>query len=162
MHLSNIKNASIALVFVLLLTLPPLVFAQTEASTSDATTNVNDLLQYEWPQIHGDSGFTRFSEGPAPEVSDILWKANVTGIESYLTAFNGKIFVTTTTNVIALDKDTGATVWNTKLPSTQRWPAVFKIDDERLVIGPYCLETETGDLLWTSEDFSAKVSYWAE
>ena len=37
--------------------------------------NDSDLLQYEWPQIHGDSGFTRFSEGPAPESSNIMWKS---------------------------------------------------------------------------------------
>ena len=31
-----------------------------------------------------------------------------------------------------------------------------------LIIGKYCLETETGEILWTSDEFSAKVSYWAE
>jgi outer membrane protein assembly factor BamB len=131
-------------------------------STVNAAMDYGDLLQYEWPQIHGDPGFTRFSEGPAPEAPDILWKTTIKGIESYVTAFNGKVFVTTATDVIALDKDTGTTIWNTTLPDRQRWPAVFKIDETRLVIGKHCLETETGDILWTSEDFSAKVSYWAE
>ena len=42
-----------------------------EPSNSESVSN-DDLLQYEWPQIHGDSGFTRYSEGPAPESSDIL------------------------------------------------------------------------------------------
>ena len=131
----------------------------------DANTTLDDygdLLQYEWPQIHGDSGFTRYSEGPAPEAADILWKTTIKGIESYVAAFNGKIFVTTSRNVIALDKDTGATIWNTTLPDRQRWPAVFKIDETRLIISKYCLETETGDILWTSDEFSAKVSNWAE
>ena len=121
-----------------------------------------DLLQYEWSQIHGDPGFTRFSEGPAPESPDILWKTTIEGIQSYVTAFNGKVLVTTATNVIALDKDTGAIIWNTLFPSRQRWPAVFKIDETRLVVAEYCLETETGEILWTSDEFSAKVSYWAE
>ncbi len=121
-----------------------------------------DLLQYEWPQIHGDSGFTRFSEGPAPEAADILWKTTIDGIESYIAAFNGKVFVTTSRNVIALNKDTGAIIWNTTLPDRQQWPAVFKIDETRLIISKYCLETETGEILWTSDEFSAKVSYWAE
>ena len=121
-----------------------------------------DLLQYEWPQIHGDSGFTRFSEGPAPEAADILWKTTIEGIESYIAAFNGKVFVTTSRNVIALNKDTGAIIWNTTLPDRQQWPAVFKIDETRLIISKYCLETETGEILWTSDEFSAKVSYWAE
>jgi outer membrane protein assembly factor BamB len=122
----------------------------------------DDLLQYEWPQIHGDPGFTRFSEGPAPESSAILWKTTIDGIQSYVTAFNGKVLVTTATNVIALDKDTGVIIWNTSLPGNMRWPAVFKIDEKRLVVAEYCLEIETGEILWTSDDFSAKVSYWAE
>jgi len=62
----------------------------------DAATDYGDLLQYEWPQIHGDSAFTRFSAGPAPEAPDILWKTTIRGIQSYVAAFNGKIFVTTT------------------------------------------------------------------
>ena len=122
----------------------------------------DDLLQYEWPQIHGDPDFTRFSEGPAPESPEILWKTTIEGIQSYVTAFNGKVLVTTATNVIALDKDTGAIIWSTPFPRSQRWPAVFKIDETRLVVAEYCLETETGEILWTSSEFSAKVSYWAE
>jgi outer membrane protein assembly factor BamB len=132
---------------------------------SDSVSGIvddDDLLQYEWPQIHGDPGFTRFSEGPAPESADILWKTTIEGIQSYVTAFNGKVLVTTATNVMALDKDTGAIVWNTSLPGNMRWPAVFKIDENRLVVAEYCLETETGEILWISDDFSAKVSYWAE
>jgi len=132
------------------------------ASANVLTDDYGDLLQYEWPQIHGDSGFTRFSEGPAPESSGILWKTTIEGIQSYVTAFNGKVLVTTTTNVIALDKDTGAVIWNTTFPVSQRWPAVFKIDEIHLVVAKYCLEIETGEILWTSDEFFAKVSYWAE
>jgi hypothetical protein len=103
-------------------------FSDSVSGIVNASTTIDDygdLLQYEWPQIHGDSGFTRFSEGPAPEAPDILWKTTIMGIESYVTAFNGKVFVTTTTNVIALNKDTGTIIWNTTLPDPQRWPAVF-------------------------------------
>ena len=50
---------------------------------------------------------------------DILWKTTIKGIQSYVTAFNGKVLVTTATNVIALDKDTGAIIWNTTLPNSQ-------------------------------------------
>ena len=127
-----------------------------EAATDD------DLLQYEWPQIHGDSAFTRFSAGPAPEAADILWKTTIEGIESYVAAFNGKVFVTTATNIVALNKDTGTIIWNTTLPDSQRWSAVFKIDDTHLVIGKHCLDVENGEKIWTSDEFSAKVSYWAE
>jgi outer membrane protein assembly factor BamB len=132
---------------------------------SDSVSGIadeGDLLQYEWSQIHGDPGFTRFSEGPAPESSEMLWKTTIEGIQSYVTAFNGKVLVTTATNVIALNKDTGTVIWNTTVPGNMRWPAVFKIDETRLVVAEYCLETESGEILWISEEFSAKVSYWAE
>ena len=142
-----------------------MAFPDSVSGSVDASAPIydyDDLLQYEWPQIHGDPGFTRFSEGPAPESSDTLWKTTIEGIQSYVTAFNGKVLVTTTTDVIALDKDTGAIIWNTTLPSRQRWSAVSKIDETRLVVAKYCLEIETGEILWTSDKFSAKVSYWAE
>jgi outer membrane protein assembly factor BamB len=158
----NPKRTSALIAFLSVLLMASSFFLAFPASGQSTITSATDLLQYEWPQIHGDPTFSRFSAGPAPESPDILWKTSVKGIESYVAAFNGKIFVTTDTNVIALNKDTGAVEWNTTLPSRQRWPAVFKIDETHLVIGQYCLETETGEILWTSEDFSAKVSFWAE
>jgi len=121
----------------------------------DTTTNYGDLLQYEWTQTHGDSDFTRFSAGPAPEAPDILWKATIKGIQSYLAAFNGKVLVTTKTNVIALDKDTGAVIWNTTFPEHQKWPEIYKIDDSHMVVGNSCFDPETGRILWTSDDFSS-------
>jgi len=147
-----------------------MVFSNSASDTVDASsvpTNVNastdysDLLQYEWPQIHGDPAFTRFSAGPAPEAPDILWKRTIKGIQSYVGAFNGKVFVTTTTNVITLDKDTGSTVWNTTLPAPEQWAAVYKIDNTHLVIGKYCLDIETGKVLWVSDEFSARTTYFA-
>lgn len=113
------------------------------------------LLQYEWPQLQGDPSFTRFSAGPAPEAPDFLWKTNITGIQSYVTAFNGKVFVTTKTTVFALDRETGSILWNTTVPAPGSWPAVYKIDDTRLVIGNSSLDVETGRILWTSPVFSA-------
>ncbi len=74
------------------------------------------MLQYEWPQFQGDSSFTRFSSGPAPEAPDFLWKTNITGIQSYVVAFSGKVFVTTKTTVFALDKETGEILWDTLVP----------------------------------------------
>jgi outer membrane protein assembly factor BamB len=113
------------------------------------------LLQYEWPQFQGDSSFTRFSTGPAPEAPDILWKTNITGIQSYVAAFNGKVFVTTKTAVFALDRETGSILWNTTVPAPGPWPAVYKIDETHLVIGNSSLDIDTGRILWTSESFSA-------
>lgn len=162
------KKPITSISLVLLLTLPLLLIAlgssTTELSHSPLTHNkssIVDLGLYDWPQIHGDPSFTRFSSGPAPEAADVLWKTKIPGLQSYTTAFNNKIFVTTRTAVLALDKDTGITVWNTTLPSLGLWAAVYKIDDTRLVVGRYCLETETGKVLWESGDFSARLTYFS-
>jgi outer membrane protein assembly factor BamB len=125
---------------------------------SSTETGKSDLLQYEWPQFQGDSSFTRFSAGPAPETPDILWKANITGIQSYISAFNGKVFVTTKTAVFALDRETGGILWNTTVPASGPWPAVYKIDDTHLVLGNSSLDIETGRILWTSDKFCATPS----
>ena len=172
MGISKCTYGIVVTVLALLLILSAFIaLSNSTSSTVDASiaptnvgaaTDYGDLLQYEWPQIHGDPAFTRFSAGPAPEAPDILWKTTIEGIQSYVAAFNGKVFVTTKTNVIALDKDTGSIVWNTTLPDRQRWPAVFKIDETHLVIGKHCLDVENGEILWTSDEFSAKVFYWAE
>jgi outer membrane protein assembly factor BamB len=171
MKIQNRNNKIVASILVSLLIFSSLILfsgsiiSNVNASgnpTANITNDYGNLLQYEWPQIHGDPGFTRFSAGPAPEASDILWKTTVNDIQSYVTAFNGKVLVTTSTNVIALDKDKGNVLWNITLPDIQRWPAIFKIDETHLVISNYCLEIETGKILWTSNEFSAKVSYWAE
>jgi outer membrane protein assembly factor BamB len=149
------KYAAVVCLLVLLLILSSVMFSASLGGIVNAstTTYADDLLQYEWTQTHGDSGFTRFSSGPAPEAPDILWKANVKGIKSYLAAFNGKVLVTTKTNVIALDKDTGAVLWNTSLPEIQNWPEIYKIDDSHMVVGNCCLDTESGEILWTSSEF---------
>ena len=66
------------------------------AQTNDNLTSANvNLNQYEWPQFQGNESFTRFSAGSAPNTSSILWKANITGIQPYITAFDGLIFVGT-------------------------------------------------------------------
>jgi outer membrane protein assembly factor BamB len=116
------------------------------------------LLQYEWPQSQGDAAFTRFSAGPAPEAPDILWKGNVTGIQPYITAFNGMIFVSTKTAVFALDRETGQILWNTTIPAPGDWPQIFEVDSTHLVAGSSCLDPATGEILWTSPIFSAAPS----
>ncbi len=126
----------------------------TATANASASTTAGDasLLQYEWPQLSGDQSFNRFSAGPAPESPDILWKTPMLDIQPYIVAFNGKVFVTTSTAIFALDKDTGRTVWTTNLPGLGQWSAVYKIDDNRLIVGQYCLETETGKIFWTANN----------
>lgn len=146
----------IALVAVLIASLYVREWYLSFLEKQEAETGSSDpLLKYEWPQLQGDPAFTRFSAGPAPEAPDVLWKTNITGIQSYVTAFNGKVFVTTKTTVYALDRETGAILWSTEVPAPGAWPAVYKIDDTHLVIGNSSLDIETGRILWTSPVFSS-------
>ena len=97
--------------------------------------------------------FTRFSAGPAPDTSSILWKANVTGVQSYLAAFDGFIYVCTNTSVVALDQS-GKIAWQTAIPMPRNWPIAYKIDDSHMIVEGTCLDPKTGNILWTSSQFS--------
>jgi outer membrane protein assembly factor BamB len=134
------------------------VFAQ---ETTNSTSNNDNLNQYEWPQFQADSSFSRFSAGPAPDTSSILWKANVTGIQPYLSAFNGMIFVGTNTSMVAVNKDTGNIVWKTDIPMNKTWPIAYKIDDSHLIVESSCLNPETGNILWTSISFCADTGIFS-
>ena len=127
------------------------VGAQTSGSITSANSN---LLQYEWPQFMGDSSFSRFSAGPAPDTSSILWKANVSGIQTYISAFDGLIFVGTNTSVVALNGQTGEQAWKTDIPMPRPWPIAYKIDDSHMVVEGTCLDPKTGNILWTSSNFT--------
>jgi outer membrane protein assembly factor BamB len=122
------------------------VYAQTSSSSN--------LNQYEWPQFEGDSSYTRYSAGPAPATSNVLWKANIPGIQPYMAAFNGKIYVANVTWVYALDQD-GKIVWQTQLPQQTTWPIAYKIDSSHMIVESYCLNPDTGAILWKSPDFNA-------
>jgi len=129
---------------------------------SNGETETKDvLLQYEWPQFQCDASFTRFSAGPAPETSNILWKANVAGIQTYISAFDGMIFVGTKTSVVALDKETGNVLWETEIPMPRTWPIAYKIDDAHMVVESSCLDPKTGDILWTSSEFCADTGIFS-
>jgi outer membrane protein assembly factor BamB len=138
-----------------------LSYSQSVNETSVGSTNSIALSQYEWPQIQGDSSSARFSSGPAPESADILWKTTITGIQSYAAAFNGEVFVTTPTQVIALDEDTGNIIWETTVKGLDQCSAVYKINGTYLVAGTECLNIETGKVVWTSADFSTGSSPFA-
>jgi outer membrane protein assembly factor BamB len=135
-------------------------FAFVSINGQNDTTNITrtsdqGLLQFEWPQNGGNSAFSRFSAGPAPSTSDILWKANVTNIRSFIAAFNGMVFVSSDTSVIALNRDTGETLWTRDIPMNGTWPVAYKIDSEHMVVEGTCLDPETGNILWSSNSFSA-------
>jgi outer membrane protein assembly factor BamB len=122
-----------------------------------ATSNSGTLNQYEWPEFQGDSAFSRFSAGPAPSTSNVLWKANITGILPYIVAFDGLIFVCNNTSVFAVDQ-TGHIAWEKTVSMTGTWPIVYKIDNSHLVVENNCLDPKTGNTLWTSNDFTADTA----
>ena len=134
--------------------------ASAQVTTNTTSTNDN-LNQYEWSQFQGDSSFTRFSAGPAPDTSATLWKANITGIQPYLAAFDGMIFVGTNTSIVALDKETGNVVWETAIPMNRTWPIAYKIDDSHMVVESSCLDPKTGNILWTSASFCADTGIFS-
>ena len=130
----------------------------TAKASAVASPYTNTLLnQYEWPSFQGDSSCTRFSAGPAPDTSNILWKVNVTGIQPYLSAFDGMIFVCTNSSVVALDQ-AGNIVWMENIPMNGTWPAVYKIDSSHMVVEGTCLDPATGNILWTSSQFCEDTS----
>ena len=124
------------------------ICANAQTSTNTGATNIN-LNQYDWPQPQGDSAVARFSDGPAPDTSAILWKANITATQPYITAFDGLIFVCTNTSVVALDQS-GNIAWNTAIPMNGTWPIAYEIDSSHMIVEGTCLNPQTGQILWTS------------
>jgi outer membrane protein assembly factor BamB len=127
-------------------------FTRAQINTNTISSSIID--RYEWTQSQGDASFTRFSSGPAPNTPNILWKASIPGIQPYITAFNGMIFVGTNTSMVAVDQG-GNIVWKTAIPMNKTWPIAYKIDDSHLVVESSCLNIMTGQILWTSPNFSS-------
>jgi len=157
-HIS--RKIFVTVILALLLASTFLASASTKTNANaQVNTSGNTLTQYEWSQFQGDSAFSRFSAGPAPDKSAILWKANVAGIQPYITAFNGMIYVCTNSSVLALDRETGNTIWQTVIPVinnlTHSWPVAYKIDDSHMIVESTCLDPASGNILWTSRQFSA-------
>jgi outer membrane protein assembly factor BamB len=144
-----------AIILVLMLIATEFVMISTFGGNAATASSQDTLLQYEWPHFMGDSSFSRFSAGPAPDTSAVLWKANVTGIQTYVSAFDGMVFVGTNTSVVALDKDTGEVIWETNIPMPRTWPIAYKIDDSHMIVESSCLDPKTGSILWTSSTFCA-------
>jgi eukaryotic-like serine/threonine-protein kinase len=127
----------------------------TAFANPSSTSSYGDLSKYEWPQFTGDSAFSHFSSGPAPEAADILWKTNITSIQPYISAFNNMIFAMNKNTVFAINPQTGNVLWQTSVPDAGPWPAVYKIDATHMVVGNSCLDPQNGRIIWISSSFSA-------
>jgi len=134
-----------------------------------------DLMQYEWPSIQGQpypghTGTYR-SLGPAPNAPDILWKITINDVlpagytlSNYIYAFNGKVFIRiqktlTTGGLVAIDAFTGEKIYQvTNLTDTgfaySGGPAgvgLWKISDDLMVFGRYCLRISDGSIVWIAQ-----------
>ncbi len=155
------KHLYLGIVLILLVILSSAIILDIwYLNNSSHNGNAVSPLDYEWTQPQGNSGFTRYSAGLAPNSSDLMWKTNITGVQSFLSAFNGKIFVTTKTQVFALDKDTGDFIWNTTVPAPGPWPMVYKIDSGHMIVEGTCLDPQNGDILWTSDTFGTDTGLY--
>lgn len=130
-------------------------FTVINANAASSSDEKASLLNFEWPQFNGDSSFSRYSAGPAPSTPDILWKTNLTNIHSYLAAFNGMVFVSAGSEIIALDPETGQIIWRKTIYMNGTWPVAYKIDETHMIVESTCLDIETGQILWTSTNFCA-------
>ncbi|MCL2134830.1 MAG: PQQ-binding-like beta-propeller repeat protein [Candidatus Bathyarchaeota archaeon] len=124
-------------------------------SRNNSSPAVASTLKSEWTQLNGDASFTRFSYSPAPSTSEIDWRADIEDLRSYLTAFDGFLFAVSNDTLFALYYDSGITAWDQKIQMKDNWPVAYKLDDTRMLVESTCLETATGKILWTSNDFCA-------
>ena len=156
------KTKAITVLAILLVStvLASVSIYQPSVNAQTSTLSSPNLNQYEWPQFQGDSSFARFSDGPAPNTSNILWETNVTGIQPYLSAFDGFIFLGTNTSIVALSQD-GSVAWQTIIPMNGTWPIAYKIDSSHLVAESSCLDPQTGKILWTSTQFCADTGIFS-
>ena len=60
------------------------------------------------------------------------------------------VFATTNTSVLALDRDTGKTLWATEISMNGTWPVAYKIDGAHMIVEGTCLDPQTGQILWTA------------
>jgi len=71
-------------------------------------------------------------------------------------SFDNTVFVGFNSRVLALDRDSGDMVWSWQAPKPKNGGFVtMLLDGDRLIVSVngymYCLEPETGDLLWNND-----------
>ena len=152
LHLSKMKIATIILAILLISsTYTILSAAAIDLSTINLSMNNNseklnpetgepygDLSQYEFRGAGGDGANTRHTDGPLPDTPNVLWEISrsASGIPS---AFNGMVFVRSSSTVYAFNATTGETAdgWSSSgavgsgsAPGFGSNGAVVKIDNE--------------------------------
>jgi outer membrane protein assembly factor BamB len=130
---------------------PSITTANAQTTPSAISSN---LLQYEYIASAGGGSRAFFTDGPAPNSPNILWKAQIPNAGSGPVAFNGLIFVQdastyyaiTVGSTYALDATTGELVWTVEGlvgPMT-------KLDDTYMMVGNKALKISDGTVAWTA------------
>ena len=149
------------------------VDASTASPSVNQATDYGDVMDYDWPMLGQNEGYTRFSAGPAPDRPDILWEA----LGTVHAAFDGKVFVVRGGGfwmpgfppppppvLYALDPFTGEEIWSTPLDYGSPWgPSVTKIDDDYLFVdggaGIACYRIDNGAYVWNINITGGSVVY---
>jgi len=75
------------------------------------------MLQYTWLGQPGNATENHFSSGPAPTSPDLLWqRAFTSALGANPEAFDGMLFFTQGGTIIALDPETGKTIYTILCP----------------------------------------------
>ena len=138
----NTNKTLYAITLILMLTfavLPLLLDQGISVADAQTTSTVpSDMLQYEWLGVNRDVAQTHFSAGPAPSLPNLIWQKSVAGVGSDPLGFNGMLFITQGSNIVAMDPETGNTIYTVAVPKvlpdrSASASALLKIDDTYMV-----------------------------
>jgi outer membrane protein assembly factor BamB len=124
---------TIAIVLILAFATLPSILNQ----NSDANAQTNSS-QYEWLGVNRDVAQTHFAAGSAPNSTAIKWQKSMPGVGSDPLLFNSMLFVTQGSNIVAMDPETGTTIYTAPVPKvlndrTCSASAILKIDSTYMV-----------------------------
>jgi eukaryotic-like serine/threonine-protein kinase len=105
---------------------------------AQTSTVPNNPLQYEWLGVNRDVAQTHFAAGTAPSSPTIKWQKSVPGVGSDPLLFNGMLFITQGQNIVAMNPETGTTIYTIVVPKvladrTCSASAILKIDNTYMV-----------------------------
>ncbi|CAD7771097.1 PQQ-like domain protein [Candidatus Methanoperedenaceae archaeon GB37] len=127
-------------------------------SYTDGTYTCGTPPAPEWPQFHYDIANTGNSPSNAPDDNTTKWISdNIGAVTSSQAMIVGdKVFVYAGDDLYALNKASGAVLWNTSITPSTTWGAWQSpgVDGENVFIGSgsnvYCMNADTGAIVWTT------------
>jgi outer membrane protein assembly factor BamB len=140
-------------------------FVGSSSITVNAQTSTvpSNLLQYEWLGIQVSGNSAHFVGGPAPNTSNVLWQKSVTGVGGNPVAFNGMLFITQRSNIVAFDPNTGNIIYNVTVPAvvsnrSASVSTIMKIDQTHMAVisatASVVNANQTLPAVWTMRGFN--------